>query len=227
MPADDTAVDRCNSVSFPACVSNSSLHIRFWKKPVPVFVSSDNWLVEEGDVMPSYRLSRTYHYSDPQSSQVAGAIRFFCAVDGTYDSKIRTRLYVFVRPLPLQEKRSVLLGLYAARQGGTVQVVALPNFENNPLWLDSYLCVDSDAVFTCLRALQAGTELTFVLSLPLDLEAWSLAAEPARPFLEVSLPNGSEFHACYNEICSQIERSHRIASNTDLLERWPLQAAQR
>ena len=185
------------------------------------FVRSDRWGIEEGDVIPSYRLFRSFRLPDQRSPNLAAALRFVFTVEATSDLKIRTRLHVFARPITLREKRTVLLGLYAAQHGGTVQVVAIPNTERYPQWLDAYLCVEPDAVLTCLHAFLAGKDLTISFSIPLDLETWSLATATPNPFLEFNLPNGPEFRHGYEQIRSQIERSHRTTRNRELLESWP------
>ncbi len=131
-----------------------------------------------------------------------------CTFEDSSDTQIRPSVCVSVRPLRLEEERTVLLGLYSNQQGGTVEVVARPNIENDHLFLHTRLCVESDAAVTCLRALLVGRTLTFSLSVPPDLKSWSLTQEPVGPLLTVDLPNGPSFNSHCNKIINQIKRSH-------------------
>jgi hypothetical protein len=177
-------------------------------KQMPIFVDSDIWSVEEGEPKRSYRLLRTYRLTDRRSPDVTVTIRFMCTFEGSSDVQVRTGVCVFVRPMRLEEERTVLLGLYADQQGGTVEVVARPSIENDPLFLDASLCVESDAAMTLLRALLVGRKLTFSLSVPPDVESWSLTQEPVMPLLIVDLPNGPTFQWHCEKVIDQIDRSY-------------------
>ena len=175
---------------------------------MPIFVDSDNWSVEELEPKRLYRLFRTYRLSDRRTPTVTVTIRLMCTFEDSSDTQIRPGVCVSVRPMRMEKERTVLLGLYSNQQGGIVEVVARPNIKNDPLFLDASLCVEADAAVTLLRALLVGRNLTFSLSVPPDLESWTLTQEPVGPLLTVDLPNGPSFNSHCNKIINQMKRSH-------------------
>lgn len=181
---------------------------------MPILTNCDDWSVEEdeGDDRATrfHRLLRTYHLLDRETTDIDFVIRFICTVENTVDLEIKDHLHVFIKPMPLEEERTILLGLNAGHLGGTVQVTAVPNVENDPLFLDAGLCMESNATATCLKALMAGTALTFSLSVPPDTEPWDGTQEPVTPVLKVILPNGPEFRQHYDKVRRQIQRSQWI-----------------
>lgn len=189
---------------------------------MPILVNSDNWSVEEGvgddGVIRFHRLLRTYHLLDHGTPDIGFVIRFIWTIEDTVDSEISNGLHIFVKPMPLQEERTILLGLYAGHRGGTVQVAAVPNVENDPLFLDAGLCVESEVAATCLKALVAGTALTLSVSIPPDPEPWDPTERHIAPLLKVILPNGPEFKQHYDKIRRQIERSRWITKYRNTLK---------
>ena len=175
-------------------------------KQMPILVESDSWSVEEGERNLSYRLFRTYRLSDRRTPDITVTIRFMCTFEGSSGSEIRTSVCVFLRPLRLEEDRTVLLSLHADGEGGIVEVVARPNIENDPLFLDAGLCAGSDAAVTLLRALLVGRKLTFSLSVPTNVDLWRRTREFIEPLLIVVLPNGPTFQWHCKKIIDRIER---------------------
>lgn len=190
---------------------------------MPILVSSDNWAIEEGvddnGVLCFHRLLRTYRLADSQTPEIDFDVRFLWTIENTKDLEIRNSLHIFLKPLPLAEVRAALLGLYAGKRGGTVNVVAVPNVEKHALFLDAGLCMESEAAATCLKALLAGSSLTFSISIPTGLESVESSSESISPLFEVVLPNGPEFKKHYVEIRRQIERKRWVAKYRNTLKK--------
>lgn len=180
-----------------------------------ILVSSDNWSIEDGaddaGVIRFHRLFRTYHLVDHETPDITFDVQFLWTIEEAIDREIRDSLHIFLKPFPLLEERAVLLSLRAGERGGTVEVAAVPNVENDPLFLDAGLCMEPEAVATCLTALLAGSALTFCISIPTVHESRHTSLEPIAPLFEVILPNGPEFKKHYVEIRRQIERKQWIA----------------
>jgi hypothetical protein len=181
---------------------------------MPILVNGDNWSVEEGvgddGAIRFHRLVRTYYLLDHGTPDIGFVIRFMWTIEDATNLEIKNNFRIFVRPLPLEGGREILLGLHARHQGGTVQVIAVPNVENEAFFLDAELFIEPSGAATCLKALLAGTDLTFSLSMPASSEAGDIAQNPTPPLLTVILPNGPEFKQYYDKIRRQIERGRWI-----------------
>lgn len=188
-----------------------------------ILADSDGWSVEldvsYDGALRFHRLIRTYHLFDQQMPEIVFDIRFLWTIEGTVDFGIRNNLHVFLKPLPLAEEREALLGLYAGRWGGAVKVVAVPNVENDPLFLDAGLCMESDAAAICLKAFLVESSLTFSISIPSGREPYESPNTPTAPLFQVTLPNGPDFKKKYVEIRHQIERSQWVVKYRNTLKK--------
>jgi hypothetical protein len=182
---------------------------------MPILVNGDNWSVEEAvsddGAIRFHRLVRTYHLLDHGAPDIGFVIRFLWTIeDAAANLEIKNNLHIFIKPMPLEGEREILLGLHARNQGGTVQAIAVPNVENEAFCLDAGLFIEPSDAATCLKALLVGADLTFSLSIPASSEAVDIAQSPAPSLLTVILPNGPEFKQHYDRIQRQIKRGRWI-----------------
>jgi hypothetical protein len=187
-----------------------------------ILVDCDDWSIHEGlgddGITRFHRLLRTYHLLDNETPGIGFVIRLLCTIESAIDLETKDHLHVFIKPMPLDEERTILLGLYAGQLGSTVPATAVPNIENDPLFLDAGLFMESSPTVTCIKALLAGTALTFSVSVPDSVEPWDVAHEPATPLFKVILPNGPEFKQRYDEVRRQIARRQWITKYRNSLK---------
>lgn len=189
-----------------------------------ILVNGDDWFVEEsvGDngAIRFHRLVRTYHLRDHETPDIGLFIRFLWTIEDAANLEIKNNLHIFMKPMPLEGEREILLGLHARNQGGTVQAIAVPNVENEAFFLDAGLFIEPSGAATCLKALLAASDLTFSLSIPARSEAGDIAQSPTPSLLTVILPNGPEFKQYYDKIQRQIERGRWITRYRKSLKEW-------
>jgi hypothetical protein len=191
---------------------------------MPILVNGDNWFVEEGmgddGAVRFHRLVRTYYLLDQAAPNIGFVIRFLWTIEDATNLEIRNNFHIFVKPMPLEGEREILLGLYARNHGGTVQAVAVPNVENEAFFLDAGLSMEHSGAATCLKALLVGADLTFSLSIPATSEAVDITQTPTPSLLTVILPNGPEFKQHYDKIQRQIERGQWVTRYRNSLKEW-------